>query len=166
MIVIILFIIGLVVIKQFDGLTKWYQYIVPLIINFILSFFIFMLISITFSGFYEKEIVYDIEKTIYLQAISNNNETSGKFFLGSGVIESSSYYYYYYKVDDNSYIQDKIKADKVIICEEENCTQPRILTGIKQFKDGSLLIMCLSDNYYKIIVPKNSIIKKIDFSLK
>jgi hypothetical protein len=119
-----------------------------------------------FSDFYDKEIVYDKEKTIYLQAISTNNETSGSFFLGSGVIESRSYYYYYYKVDDNSYIQDKIKVDNVIICEEENCTQPRILTGKKQFKNGSLLIMCLSENYYKIIVPKNSVIKKIDFSLK
>jgi hypothetical protein len=106
-----------------------------------------------FSDFYDKEIVYDKEKTIYLQAISTNNETSGSFFLGSGVIESRSYYYYYYKVDD------------VIICEEENCTQPRILTGKKQFKDGSIFIMCPSEDYYKIIVPKNSVIKKIDFSL-
>jgi len=166
MIVAVLFIIGLVLIWKFDKSKKWYQYIPLIFMDFILSFFIFMIISIIFCNFYEKEIVYDIENPIYLQAISNNNETDGEFFLGSGQIESNSYYYYYYKVDENSYIQKKIKTDNVIIYEEENCTQPRILTGTKQFKDKSSLIMCLSDEYYKIIVPKNSVIKKIDFSLK
>jgi len=163
--IIILFIIGIYVISVYEY-KKWYKWIFPLFINLFLSMLFGMSIAFGVGYFYEKNIEYDTENPIYLQAISNENEMSGTFFLGSGMIKTTSYYYYYKILNNGNYVLSKIPSDNVEIQEQEKCEHPRIIKGYDVLKNGfSYIADCGGDIRYKIIVPKNSVIKKIDFSL-
>lgn len=162
----VFWIIGIFIIGSINNYDKWYKWIFPLFINLVISFVLGMFIGLGISYFYEKDIEYDINNPIYLQAISTGNEISASMFIGSGMINEKSYYYYYKIIDDGDYIQDKIPTTDVRIHEEENCNKPRILIGHTVFKNGfSYLVFCPKERRYKIIVPKNSVNKKIDFSL-
>ena len=101
----VFWIIGIFIVSSFNY-DKWYKWIFPLFIDLVFSFMFGMIVGLGISYFYEKDIEYDINNPIYLQAISTGNEISGSMFIGSGVINEKSYYYYYKITDDGDYIQD------------------------------------------------------------
>jgi len=162
--ILILFIIGIYTIYHLE-VKGFIEILGSFITNILISISFGLLLALIVGSFYDTVTEYDTENPIYLQAISNKSDIQGEFFLGSGIINNKNYYYYYY-ITEEGYIQDKIRVDDVIIDEEENCERPRILRGYNRFTSRSYFALpTQSKNNYKIIVPKNSVKKAIDFDL-
>jgi len=84
----------------------------------IISIIILIIISITFGCSPQK--IYDYKwkiTPIYSLSLSSNIE--GNFILGSGFVNEVVYYYYYRQEEDGK-VLDSIRADYVIIIENDS----------------------------------------------
>jgi hypothetical protein len=57
-------------------------------------------------------------------SLRDDSQISGSFFLGSGSIEGDTYYMFYKKISENSFKQDKVRSERVVV-EERNDINPR-----------------------------------------
>ena len=140
---------------------RWYKfdYFMPFgigIIGFVLSMFISLLIPLK---------TVTVKYSCEIEAIQDNGNISGSFFLGSGHINGDINYYLYIKGEDGIGLI-KIDADNALIHYSDS---PHLVI-LKQERDEHSLQNKFSirstreqDNKYDIYIPKGSI--RNDFTL-
>jgi hypothetical protein len=96
-------------------------------------------------------------------SIRNNDLTSGNFMLGCGSIKQTEYYFYFYKTLNGGYARCKKNVNKTVIIENDS-QRPHIemLTTSYKSKSGWFKFKEQSDEDYKIIVPKGTILNKFE----
>jgi hypothetical protein len=99
--------------------------------------------------------------TCNIISIRNNDVTSGNFMLGCGSIKQTEYYFYFYKTLNGGYARGKKNVNKTVIVED-NTKHPHIemLTTTYESKSGWFKFREQTEEDYKIIVPKGTILNK------
>jgi hypothetical protein len=146
--------------------VKIFMSIIKYLIIGLLSILVWFIINFFISIFIDKKVV-EAGKT-YLTSMNDQNQTEGRLFLGSGVIEGVMYYTYYYKTQSGSYRFGKINSYNVDIIELDQVV-PHIQYYKEEFvdKDWNKWIAPMVYNIEPdIFVPKNSIQRKIIFDLE
>lgn len=128
---------------------------------------VFFIVGGTIGLFPEKK--YIPTESINIVAMSDNFQTGGNFFLGTGSLNGVPYYFYYEQAKDSGYIQGKVKAENAVIYEQDSLKNPKIQFYTKEFVDSnwenwSLSFAC-SHERAEIFVPKGSIKRNFNFDL-
>lgn len=106
---------------------------------------------IDYMEYYKTEYHETMYSEIY--SINRDNEVSGRFCLGCGIIESETYYYFYTKAGNDRYILNKVKfTSNVYIVETDNNSW-----YVTKNKDADSAYV-----YYEIIVPKGTLIQSFN----
>jgi hypothetical protein len=94
--------------------------------------------------------------TVPIVSIERNMTTEGHFFIGSGILQGELYYVFF-KHENNGYKLDKIKADGVLIIENNN-EKPGIkyIANIKKGKYFDNII----NQEIQLVVPVGTILKE------
>jgi hypothetical protein len=97
----------------------------------------------------------------YIASIKNNNETSGNFTLGCGTIKETEYYHYFYKTLNGGYARGKKNVNRTVIIESDT-QRPHVevLTTSYKSKSGWFKYHDETQNDFKIVVPKGTIVTK------
>jgi hypothetical protein len=113
--------------------------------------------------FLESNSTESYKPTCYIASIRNSDEIRGNFTLGCGSIDQKEYYYYFYKTLNGGYARGKKTVDKTVIVEDGS-QQPHIevLTTSYESKSGWIKYHDQSEEEYKIIVPKGTIVSKFE----
>jgi hypothetical protein len=101
--------------------------------------------------------------TCYIASIKNSDEIRGNFTLGCGTIKETEYYYYFYKTLNGGYARGKKNVGTTVIVEDDS-KQPHIevLTTSYESKSGWFKYNDQSEEEYKIIVPKGTIVSRFE----
>ena len=137
------------------------------IVSGILWFIVFFIVGVFIGIFPERKYVPTESKNIV--AISDNLQTKGSFFLGTGSLDGTLYYFYYEQAKDSGYIQGKVKVENAEIYEQDSIKNPKIQFYTKEFVNNNwnnwaFLITC-SFERAEIFVPKGSIKRNFNFDL-
>lgn len=99
--------------------------------------------------------------TCNIVSIRNNDVTSGNFMLGCGSIKQTEYYFYFYKTLNGGYARGRKNVNKTVIVEN-NTKHPHIeiLTTTYESKSGWVKFIKQTEEDYRIIVPKGTILNK------
>lgn len=97
----------------------WWEWLLPVGIFSGIFGFLGILASLISIGAYDnlqKEYNVCIAKIVSLE---RDNLVSGRFCLGSGVIEEKEYYFYYVQVKENTYKLNKLECANAYIVETD-----------------------------------------------
>jgi hypothetical protein len=113
--------------------------------------------------FLESNSTESYKPTCYIASIKNSDEIRGNFTLGCGTIKETEYYYYFYKTLNGGYARGKKDVNRTVIVEDGS-QQPHIevLTTSYESKSGWFKYNDQSEEEYKIIVPKGTIVSKFE----
>lgn len=133
---------------------------------FIVWFFALFFTGMTTFTNYENSIKYQEEKVeYYIQSLGNNSYVEGDIGLFTGSIEEIDYYFFYV-----SYMsgmgREKLRTSECYIVEG-NYSRPIIKGMYTKYKDNDRFWKIWDEykpDYYKIYVPKNTIIR--DFKVR
>ena len=133
------------------------------ILTFLFSCFIFFGLYLSLEAIWTK----NENSTLCHQnivSLKDMSSTEGQFFLGSGTIEGKEYYSYYIQ-EGNTFKKGRALVDNTLIIEDPS-QKPRIeWTETEQVVPSWLgLSLCsgIEKSEYKLIVPKNTIIKSFE----
>jgi hypothetical protein len=132
------------------------------IIAGVFGFIIGFIIALAFPCDY----VYSSKYT-YLEAIGDNQSTSGDFFLGTGSIESTMYYHYYYKTK-TGFKYGKIKAKEATLIYSNNHPSIERIYRYEDVNDWRHNFSIINSSLVKtnIHIPKSSITSNYKFDLQ
>ena len=101
--------------------------------------------------------------TCNIISIKTNDVISGRFLLGSGSINQTEYYFYFYKTINGGYARGKKNVNITEIIEDDT-QNPHIevLTTTYESKTGWFKVGDETEENYKIIVPKGTILNKFE----
>ena len=142
----------------------YYNKIADIICNISVSYFIIAMIFAIFGTIYVEKYM-DWEKTTIINsnqiiALDNTNLIKGHTFLGRGYINEEIYYIYFKKLKNESFELEKVNANNAILCYDDS--NYRIDT-YEKYKHW--LFFFDKDIYYKIYIPKGSIIQDFTIAL-
>ena len=100
--------------------------------------------------------------SVNLKAIKMGSQTTGNFFLGSGVVDGENVYTYYYVNDNGNYQSGRLDADDAEVVESDTET-PRIVTH--HWKMPWWYGPMDMTETYTIYVPENSIVSNYNLDL-
>lgn len=110
-----------------------------------------------------KEVKWMVKNTTNIVSIADGSNMYGRFILGSGTIEGQPCYIYYTGDEIKGYKISQIKAENVIIKEEENCLPRIVYKGWKRtkpfYKSFFVIARIMNEKEVIIYVPKGTIIK-------
>lgn len=111
----------------------------------------------------DKEVRLVVKNTTHISSIADGANIQGRFMLGSGTIEGVPCYVYYVGNDIKGYKIARIKAENVVIKEEQNCTPRIVYNGWKRikpfFKSFLIIPRIIHEDEVTIYVPKGTIIR-------
>lgn len=113
--------------------------------------------------FLESNSTESYKPTCYIASIKNSDEIRGNFTLGCCTIKETEYYYYFYKTLNGGYARGKKNVNRTVIVED-GTQHPHIeiLTTSYVSKTGWFKYHDQSEEEYKIIVPKGTIVSKFE----
>lgn len=125
---------------------------------FLLLFFGLLFMFLFFAAFITIESTDNWTHYETIVSLKDSSNISGSFFLGTGSIDQKQYYVAYVTTTNqgNTFKQIKIPVNKTII-EENNNQTPRI---VSKWKISGYISKTKTHTHFKIIVPKNTIIKQ------
>jgi hypothetical protein len=126
------------------------------------GFIVGVIISLAFPCDY----VYSSKYT-YLEAIGDNQSTSGDFFLGTGLVEYTMYYHYYYKTK-TGFKYGKIKAEEVTLIYSNSHPSIEKIYRYEDANDWRHEFSITTNNLVKtnIYIPESSITSNYKFDLQ
>lgn len=138
--------------------------------RFLITIIFVPLLSIFGSGiilfnlrFLDSETTETYKPTCHIASFKNTQVINGKFTLGCGTIKETEYYYYFYKTLNGGYARGKKNVNRTVIVED-GTQRPHIeiLTTSYVSKTGWFKYHDQSEEEYKIIVPKGTIVSKFE----
>jgi hypothetical protein len=116
-----------------------------------------------------RSIDHSHDSSCELQAIQMGQGVSGRFYLGSGVINDENVFTYYCKTGENHYQSGRVQADYADVIESDTQT-PRLIEH-RYYWPWWVMPQWLTDGIdmggtsWTIYVPKGSIKPMVDMSL-
>jgi len=123
------------------------------------------LIFVTYipAGFYfDKYSEHDYSSDWDLKALKMGDQTTGNFFLGSGVIEGENVYTFYYVNENGNYQSGRIDADRTEVVESDTETPHIVKHYWKMPWWWGPMDM---ENTWTVYVPVGSVVSTYEMSL-
>ena len=145
-----------------NNLERYDRVLISLIGMPMVSIFVALIIFFNLR-FLDTKTTESYKTICYIASIKNTNEITANFTLGFGSVEQKEYYYYFYKTHNGGYARGKKNVNRTIIVEDDS-KQPHIevLTTSYESKSGLFKYNNQSEDQYKIIVPKGTIVSKFE----
>ena len=109
----------------------------------------------------KSEYTHTHTATEYIVALNDNPGINGRYYVRRGYVESQMYYNYMVDLRNNSYIANQIPVKKATIYETDG--NYRIEWWVKE-KGYFMAKRC--EKYWKVYIPKNSILSEYDIDLQ
>lgn len=161
--VIIAGVVGLAVLLWFIIVDKD---VVQGIIGFWGSVFVILFIGFVFYSFigacFTANTVYETEMHPLL-ALSDHTDTSGHFFLGTGIVEETQQYFFIEQLNETDYQKSNVPCDKSIL---RFSSEPRI-ERIKSRNSSGIVnfFFDTSRTIYYIYIPPDSVVCQFSIDL-
>lgn len=109
----------------------------------------------------KAEYTHSHTATEYIVALNDNPGLKSRYYVRRGYVESQMYYNYMVKLSGNSYIANQVPVRKSTIYETDGNYRIEWWT-----KEKGYLFAKTSENYWKVYIPKNSILSEYDIDLQ
>ena len=103
---------------------------------------------------------------VEIQALKDNSQISGRFFLGSGRVDEEMHYFYIEETSHGKHM-DNVPAKYTHVIESNN-ERPRVEKYIERYRNVALrwLTVTFFEPLYKIYVPEGSITTEFNVDLE
>lgn len=110
---------------------------------------------------YKADYTHTKTATEYVVALNDNPGIKGSYYVRRGYIENQMYYNYMVRLSSNSYIANQIPVKKSTIYETDGDYRIEWWE-----KEKGYFMAKETEKYWKVYIPKNSILSEYDIDLQ